>query len=79
LESVVRPVWLKNVVAKLDDVDTITLYIAAPVVAFQLRVSDVGWLTAPFVGNASEGIAGSVVKLQALDQVLLPSSEVPLQ
>ena len=76
---VVIPVWLNTIVAKLDDVDTTTLYFDAPVAELQLRVSEVGWLIAPFVGNARDGTAGIVVKLQALDQVLLASSEVPLQ
>ena len=75
----VIPVGLNTAVPKLDDVDTMTLYFAAPAVAFQLRVGVNDWLTAPFVGNARDGTAGSVVKLQALDQVLLASSEVPLQ
>jgi hypothetical protein len=56
-----------------------TLYFAAPAVAFQLKVGVNDWLIAPFVGNARDGTAGIVVKLQALDQVLLASSEVPLQ
>jgi hypothetical protein len=76
---VVIPVWLDTAVPKLDDVDTMTLYFAAPAVAFQLKVGVNDWLIAPFVGNARDGTAGIVVKLQALDQVLLASSEVPLQ
>ena len=76
---VVIPVWLNTAVPKLDDVDTMTLYFAAPAVAFQLKVGVNDWLIAPFVGNARDGTAGIVVKLQALDQVLLASSEVPLQ
>jgi hypothetical protein len=76
---VVIPVWLNTVVPKLGDVDTMTLYIDAPAVAFQLRVGVNDWLTAPFVGNASEGIAGSVVKLQTLDQLALGSPVSTLQ
>jgi hypothetical protein len=76
---VVIPGWLNTAVPKLDDVDTMTLYFAAPAVAFQLRVGVNDWLTAPFVGNARDGTAGSVVKLQTLDHELLASLEDALQ
>ena len=76
---VVIPVWLNTIVAKLDDVDTTTLYFDAPVAELQLRVSEVGWLIAPFVGNARDGTAGSVVKLQPFDHELPASLVLTLQ
>ena len=73
--GVVRPGWLDSVDAKVDDVDTRTVYDAAPVTAPQPMVSEVGWLVAPLVGDASVGGTGAemiVVKLHMLDQALVP-------
>ena len=35
------PLWLDTVVVKLVDVDTSTLYVAAPVTVLQLRLGEV--------------------------------------
>jgi hypothetical protein len=74
----VRPVWFDTVVAKLVDVDTRTLYVAAPVAVPQLRVGEVDWFAAPFVGDAREGIPGIaiVVKLHTLDHIPVPPAFV---
>jgi hypothetical protein len=80
-ESVVRLVWLVTVVAKLVDVDTRTLYDVAPAIVPQLRVNEVDWLTALFVGAASVGAPGvemTVVKLHTLDHALVPPAFVAL-
>ena len=69
------PLWLDTVVVKLVDVDTSTLYVAAPATVLQLRVGEVDWLTALFEGKASVGAPGvemTVVKLQMFDHELAP-------
>jgi hypothetical protein len=74
-EATVRPDWLDTVVAKFAAVDTMRLYDAAPVTVPQLRLSEIGWLTAPLVGAERVGATGAamiVVKLHAPDQPLVP-------
>jgi hypothetical protein len=45
---------------------------------FQLRVREVAWFVAPFVGNARDGAAGIaiVVKFQTFDHLLVPPALV---
>jgi hypothetical protein len=61
------PLWLDTVVVKLADVDTRTLYDVAPVAVPQLKVNEVSWFVAPFVGETRATVGGSVVKFQAFD------------
>ena len=77
----VRPVWLDTVVAKFAAVDTIRLYDVALATVPQFRAGEVGSLTDATRGVASVGTTGAamiVVKLHALDQLLMPPTFVAL-
>ena len=55
--------------------ETWSLYVAAPVEAFQPKVRVTGWSVAPFAGDESVGDAGGagiVVKLHAVEYALVP-------
>ena len=54
---------------KVDEVDTRTLYDAAPVIVPQLRVREVDWLPTPLEGEIRIGAIG-VASITAI--VLLP-------
>ena len=70
------PLWSKRVLPNALDSDTSTSYEVARAELLQLRPSeDIGWLPAPFDGEARTGAAGAatmVVKLQPPDQPLIP-------
>ena len=61
------PVWLTIVDVKVDNAETCTLYDVAPVAVPQLKVNEVSWFVAPFVGETRATAGGSVVKFQAFD------------
>ena len=78
-DTPVRPVWLDTVVAKFAAVDTIRLYDAALATVPHVRVGEVRTFTEPLVGVARAGATGApmmVVKLQTLDQLLVPPAFV---
>jgi hypothetical protein len=79
-ERPVRLVWLDTVDVKVDDVDTRTWYVAAPVAVPQLRVGEVDWFVALFVGDIRDGVPGIaiVVKSHTFDQPPVPPAFVAL-
>ena len=70
-------VLFTTMVAKLERVDTCTLYEVAAATADQFNVGVTDTLVAPFAGESSEGamrlIVAVVVKLLVSDQVLVPA------
>jgi hypothetical protein len=83
-EAEVSPLWSATVEENVELVESCIRYEAAPVEAFQLRAGFVATPVAPVTGDARTGAAGatgvaaSVVKLDALDQPLVPALLVAL-
>ena len=72
----VKPVQVDTVVAKIADVDTARLYVAAPVTVPHVRLGEVDAFAVPLVGVARAGATGDaiiVVNCQIPDQALVPA------
>jgi hypothetical protein len=64
-----------SVLAKSESADSCNRYEVARAAAFQMNVSDVGWLAALFAGETSAGVAGAamiVVNGLTAEKVLVP-------
>jgi len=75
----VTPLWLNTMFENSESVATCTPYEVAPVEALQLRVGLMEIPVALFSGEAkagADGMATTVVKLQTVDQPLVPPALV---